>query len=537
MIHDIKALSVSLPITRPAQTTTATAVQYIEPLANPSYDGLSLMAQHLSRAASSSWANHPAPSLQQARLESARLLAPLTDETYRLNKSVHDSEIPATQDREWLERARQATGFLEGRAGNPFHELSRPQLALISWDDSQTFTINERRAAWLTLKGRQDAQQHRFAADAQKELATTGRVENTLKQALTHYRQLSVMEQAQHPEGYIERLEKALAQAAGSEGAKRAHLDTPARLEALLLFNTDAAGKTATASDEVLSVPQTKDTPGYKTLVERLYGKFEHPVMDTNRPRRFEDIGRGFNDYLTQADRFLFARFYEYAQEQGAELQYVDRLAWELGEYRSLSHGRTLINQNDGTSRDQNGHRLTFSYTPENAEIINRIRSSEAFKTTLLDTRFLEFAFDPGFRPFSNGSDKRFLEQMVTRFSAQGSKDYALDARFAHYDHDPKTKDKIVHRSSHAERSPRWEPMFVSTKDGWAITAKGKAAGFGLDPVSGGLVIHTPSAMPAPKTDENMAGWVQQRVKKASLLHPFMMMVAKYKAQGRVRRP
>ncbi|WP_295471418.1 hypothetical protein [uncultured Pseudomonas sp.] len=536
MISDITTLRVS-PLSTPAMTSSkeayAAGIELIEP---QSSDRLSLMAQHLSRAASSSWACQPAPSLQQARLESARLLAPLTDDVYQQNKATHDAETPATQDGEWLSRTRQATDFLEGRASDPFQGLSQPQLALVAWDDSQTFTINERRAAWLTLKSMQNVQQHRFAADAQQELASTGRVENTLKQALTHYRQLSAMEQAQLPEGYIERLEKALARAAGSEGAQRARLDTPALIQELFLSRSGVA-VAAAVEDDTLNVPRTKDTQGYRTLVERLYGKFEHPLIEPSQRRSLVNMGRGLYDFLTQEDRFLLAQMYDYSQGQGADLRYVDKLAYELGGYRELDDGRVMLNLNAHKQRDQEGFRLSYDFTPENAEIINRIRSSEAFKTTLLDTRFLEFAFDPGFRPFSNGSDKRFLEQMVTRFSAQGGKDYALDARFAHYDHDPKTKDKIVHRSSHAERSPRWEPMFVSTKDGWAITAKGKAAGFGLDPVSGGLVIHTPSAMPAPKTDENMAGWVQQRVKKASLLHPFMMMVAKYKAQGRVRRP
>lgn len=43
--------------------------------------------------------------------------------------------------------AHQATDYLRGRGTNPFKGMSRDQLELISYDESGTFTVNERRAA------------------------------------------------------------------------------------------------------------------------------------------------------------------------------------------------------------------------------------------------------------------------------------------------------------------------------------------------------------------------------------------------------
>lgn len=55
--------------------------------------------------------------------------------------------VPNTDDLELLARAKQATSLVNGSGSNPFKGMSRDQLALIAYDDSGTFTVNEQRAA------------------------------------------------------------------------------------------------------------------------------------------------------------------------------------------------------------------------------------------------------------------------------------------------------------------------------------------------------------------------------------------------------
>lgn len=66
---------------------------------------------------------------------------------YRQNKERYDSEIPDTDDPILLDRAKQATEFANGHGNNPFKGLAPDQLTLIIYDESGSFTFNERRAA------------------------------------------------------------------------------------------------------------------------------------------------------------------------------------------------------------------------------------------------------------------------------------------------------------------------------------------------------------------------------------------------------
>ena len=71
----------------------------------------------------------------------------LYGESYTRNKAIHDAEVPNSDDSQRLAQAKQATAFTNGQGSNPFKGMSRDQLALIAYDDSGAFTVNERRAA------------------------------------------------------------------------------------------------------------------------------------------------------------------------------------------------------------------------------------------------------------------------------------------------------------------------------------------------------------------------------------------------------
>lgn len=62
-------------------------------------------------------------------------------------RAEYDKEGLDADDPEAVALAKQATHYLNGHGSNPFKGMSRDQLALIAYDESGTFTVNERRAA------------------------------------------------------------------------------------------------------------------------------------------------------------------------------------------------------------------------------------------------------------------------------------------------------------------------------------------------------------------------------------------------------
>ncbi|MDC9818962.1 hypothetical protein PRK99_06260 [Pectobacterium polonicum] len=126
---------------------------------------------------------------------------------YVSSKKVHDAEVPNSDDPERLARAKQATAYANGQGSNPFKGLSREQLALITYDDSGIFTVNERRAAWSEAYDQE--QVWRTMAIAQSKLEwNRGEFKQTefFKMVLDHHESLPLIEQAQAPEGYVPRL-------------------------------------------------------------------------------------------------------------------------------------------------------------------------------------------------------------------------------------------------------------------------------------------------------------------------------------------
>lgn len=161
---------------------------------------------------------------------------------------------------------------------------------------------------------------------------------------------------------------------------------------------------------------------------------------------------KGMNEYgmmlphhfLTQDDRNLLADIYEFAQEQGADLKHVDRLAMDLGTYRKRNDGAAVANFNDGRSYDLEGRVRTASFTDADAATVDRIQSSDDISSTRLDKGFLNYILDPGYG-FTHSSDFEFLEQMVSRFSTNGSDTTPLDPKFSSFAY--KANNYVIHTS------------------------------------------------------------------------------------------
>lgn len=140
-------------------------------------------------------------------------LAQIQGEAYLANKAQHDNEIPATDNPDVLARAKQATAFVndadQGKqtVSNPFSGLSRDQLALIVYDDSGTYTVNERRAAASEADKQEEAWRVQLTAHAMNEYNQTGKLTQSFAAGLEHYRELPAIEQAQYPADYERDLE------------------------------------------------------------------------------------------------------------------------------------------------------------------------------------------------------------------------------------------------------------------------------------------------------------------------------------------
>lgn len=200
----------------------------------------------------------------------------------------------------------------------------------------------------------------------------------------------------------------------------------------------------ATASASAESPPSdTESTDGYALMVERIFNGKEPPVRS--------GIGGGVDklmrmpyEFLTQSDRDLLAEMYTYGQEQGIDLEYVDSLARNLGDYRQFNDYRSLGSWNNGTSFDNEGHLQTLRFSESDAATATRILEGEAIDSTRLDQGFVRAMLDPGYG-FGTTLSMDFLEQMVVRFSStEGSENLELDDRFAQFDWDDTVSKNMI---------------------------------------------------------------------------------------------
>ncbi|MFJ4112768.1 hypothetical protein [Pseudomonas sp. NPDC089758] len=187
----------SVPVKRiadPAETEPTT------PVAAPSSDTRSEITS-LARQLSDAATRAASRDAQLGRKELAELAKTILDRvcggSYQFSKSAHDAFVPNTEDPELLERARQATAFLNGKEENPFGQLAREQLSLIVYDDGGEFTTNERNAAWQELSKRECEWTVYMGHKISAEIQSTGSKDQGLYEILDYYRSLPAIEQAQ----------------------------------------------------------------------------------------------------------------------------------------------------------------------------------------------------------------------------------------------------------------------------------------------------------------------------------------------------
>ena len=123
------------------------------------------------------------------------------------SKKAND-EIPDSDDPVRLARAKQATDFCCGRSGtnfkssakNPFSGMSREDLTKIIYDDSGSYTINERSAA----ASEQQRQDYNYWSPIIADAFMSGDYRKHYRAAIEFYDKLSPIEKSFAPVGYRE---------------------------------------------------------------------------------------------------------------------------------------------------------------------------------------------------------------------------------------------------------------------------------------------------------------------------------------------
>lgn len=174
---------------------------------------ISTLARQL--AASATRADERDKTLSRSELadKAKSALDQILGDAYQANKDKYNNEVPNTHDTELLARAKQATEFVTSSdrgsrsVKNPFASLSNEQLSTIIYDDSGTYTVNERRAAYYESYDREEAWREKVAAQAMDEYNRTGKMTNFFQSILDHFKELPAIEQAQYPQNYASDLE------------------------------------------------------------------------------------------------------------------------------------------------------------------------------------------------------------------------------------------------------------------------------------------------------------------------------------------
>lgn len=168
---------------------------------------LSSLSLQLSESAARAAARDSSLSRKELGAKASELLSKISGDGYFANKKANDAEVPDTQDPALLARADNATQFVNGNGKNPFASMSSDQLSLIIYDDSGSFTTNERRAAWIESFDQESAWRQKVVASAMAEYNGTGKLTKFFTAALEHYKNLPVIEQAQYPDSYEAKLQ------------------------------------------------------------------------------------------------------------------------------------------------------------------------------------------------------------------------------------------------------------------------------------------------------------------------------------------
>ncbi|MEQ7919676.1 hypothetical protein ABQX22_10825 [Xanthomonas sp. WHRI 1810A] len=170
---------------------------------------ISTLARQLGESAARAQIRDARFDRRELAAEASRLLNQIGGDAYHAQQNVHNAYVPKTDDPDLLDRASLATEYVVRRAQqdqsvkNPFGGLSREQLNLIVYDESGSYTVNERRAASYAISGMESRWREALFRDKNIESATNGgKTPNFYAEIAAHYRSLPLIEQVEYPDDY-----------------------------------------------------------------------------------------------------------------------------------------------------------------------------------------------------------------------------------------------------------------------------------------------------------------------------------------------
>lgn len=237
---------------------------------------------------------------------------------------------------------------------------------------------------------------------------------------------------------------------------------------------SDSTGAAAYASTSAQSTATQGDSvtlSGEAIMLSRLYGGSEKGIPATPLVGS-KDVGAADPVmWLNADDRSALSDLYGYAQQTGADLHYVDDIAFQLAYYRQTA-GTVVSNWTTNPMYDMEGHRLTSSFSDKDVASAKVIQTNS--NNTKLDKGFLNYILDQGYGQ-NHIMNFQFLEKFVTDGSSANNTNSNL-TEFGTYAVNPRS---IVTASKDVEFH-RPEPDFISTNGVFTITAKGAKNGFVL---------------------------------------------------------
>ncbi|MBT2771183.1 hypothetical protein J7J47_02920 [Halomonas sp. ISL-60] len=184
---------------------TSSAIKHVDNTGSDktSEPNLSPLARQLNEAQARADARDASMDRDTLASKAKELTGNFYGSAYRQHKERYDAEVPSTDDPILLDRAKQATEFANGHGSNPFKGLSPDQLTLIIYDESSSFTFNERRAAWDEQADQRQAWKQQVVAEIMRESREKGTIIGGLTKVLEHYENLPPIEQAQYPDFWL----------------------------------------------------------------------------------------------------------------------------------------------------------------------------------------------------------------------------------------------------------------------------------------------------------------------------------------------
>lgn len=412
--------------------------------------------------------------------------------------AVRAQDRDATLDPQALsQKATQALSELSSSTADSqaFKGMPRDQLALITYDEGVDFSVGERASARQEAAEQEQLWRSSARTRALSEYSATGNMTGFFGEALTHFKSLPLIEQAQYPSGYAADLQSKVDLGSNKNSLADSQVKSPmeivhgvlAQVAFARLSKLDepaAVSRSPQADSSITKANSTADR-GRQLMVSRLFGRYEPPVADTTNGIKCSDLARVDYEFLTRQDRQLLSEIYAYVEDKNVDMEYVDMLASDIGGYRLFGNGRFLSGFNGGSYNHQ-GWQVTVSFTEKDAAAASRVLNGAAINSTRFDQGFLRHILNPTYALGKVG-DFGFMEHLVTRFSAEADAAVPMGTQFANYV-PKKMGEGYVMTTSTTVRIEIHEPDFVTENGVRCLTEKGRALGLTLDEDSGEAV-------------------------------------------------